>query len=105
VIADPDRVPYRPALRIVRSYARASAYDATNTAMRQSFFAGAEEIAVPVTLAFGERDRLIRPVRLPIPGARSLILPGCGHIPMWDDPGLVSRLILDGVPEPMAWAR
>ncbi|MEA2302411.1 MAG: hypothetical protein QOE44_2946 [Solirubrobacteraceae bacterium] len=105
VIADPDRVPYRPALRIVRSYARASAYDATNTAMRQSFFAGAEEIAVPVTLAFGERDRLIRPVRLPIPGARSLILPGCGHIPMWDDPGLVSRLILDGVPEPMAWSR
>jgi pimeloyl-ACP methyl ester carboxylesterase len=104
VVADPDRVPYRAALRIVRSYARASAYDATNTAMRQTFFAGAEDIAVPVTLAFGDRDRLVRPVRLPIPGARSLILPGCGHIPMWDDPDLVSRLILDGVPEPTAWS-
>jgi pimeloyl-ACP methyl ester carboxylesterase len=96
VIADPDRVPYAAALRIVRSYARASAYDATNTAMRQSYFDGAEEIAVPVTLAFGERDRLVRPVRLPTVGSRSLILRGCGHIPMWDDPDLVSRLILDG---------
>jgi pimeloyl-ACP methyl ester carboxylesterase len=96
VIADPDRVPYRSALRIVRSYARASAYDATNTAMRRNVFEDPERIAVPVTLAFGERDRLIRPVRLPIPGARSLILPGCGHIPMWDDPDLVGRLILEG---------
>ena len=51
---------------MVRSYARASAYDATNTAMRQNFFSGAEEIDVPVTLAFGERDRLVRPVRLAI---------------------------------------
>ena len=95
VIAHPDRVPYPAALRIVRSYARASAYEATNTAMRQSFFDGAEQIAVPVTLAFGERDRLVRPVRLATVGARSLILGGCGHIPMWDDPELVSRLILD----------
>jgi pimeloyl-ACP methyl ester carboxylesterase len=96
VVADPDKVPYAAALRIVRSYARAGAYAATNTAMRQTFFVGGEEISVPVTLAFGERDRLVRPVQLPIVGSRSLILRGCGHIPMWDDPGLVSRLILDG---------
>jgi pimeloyl-ACP methyl ester carboxylesterase len=95
VVADPDKVPYAAALRIVRSYARASAYAATNTAMRQTYFTGAEEIAVPVTLAFGERDRLVRPVRLPMVGWRSLILRGCGHIPMWDDPGLISRLILE----------
>ncbi len=96
VVADPDLVPYRPALRMVRSYARGGAYDATNTAMRQSFFEDPQQIAVPVTLAFGELDRLVRPARLPIPGARTVILPGCGHIPMWDDPVLVSRLILEG---------
>jgi pimeloyl-ACP methyl ester carboxylesterase len=96
VVAHPDRVPYRSALGIVRSYARASAYDATNTAMRQNFLEDPERIGVPVTLAFGERDRLVRPVRLPIAGARSLILPDCGHIPMWDDPALVTRLILEG---------
>ena len=71
VVADPDLVPYRPALRMVRSYARGGAYDATNTAMRQTFFADPQQIAVPVTLAFGERDRLVRPARLPIPGAWS----------------------------------
>ncbi len=96
VVGDPDRVPYPAALRLVRSYARASAYAATNTAMRQNCFQGAALIDVPVTLAFGERDRLVRPVRLANAAARSLILPDCGHIPMWDDPELVGRLILDG---------
>jgi pimeloyl-ACP methyl ester carboxylesterase len=95
VVADPDRVPYRAALRIVRSYARATAYDATNTAMRQNYFRDAAKLGVPVTLAFGERDRLIRPVRLETPWARSVLLPGCGHIPMWDAPELVGQVILD----------
>jgi pimeloyl-ACP methyl ester carboxylesterase len=94
-VAHPERVPYGAAYRMVRSYARATAYDATSTAMRQSFFSGAEQIAVPVTLAFGERDRLIRPTRTAIPGARSVILPDCGHIPMWDAPDLVTQLILE----------
>ena len=55
------------------------------------------KIAVPVTLAFGDHDRLIRPTRLPLPGARSIVLPGCGHIPMWDAPGLVVEVIASTV--------
>ena len=94
VVAHPGRVPWRDASRMVRSYARATAYEATSTAMRESYFQDAERIAVPLTLAFGEHDRLIRPVRLDVPGARSVLLPGCGHIPMWDDPALVTRLVL-----------
>ena len=93
VVAHPERVPRSAAIRMVRSYARATAYDATNVAMRQSHFTGASHIRVPLTVAFGERDRLIRPARLP--GARSLILPDCGHIPMFDDPALVTRLLLE----------
>jgi pimeloyl-ACP methyl ester carboxylesterase len=95
-VADPDKVPYGAALRMARSYARATAYGATNTAMRQGYFHDAEEITAPILLAFGEYDRLVRPVKLAVPGAQTVILPGCGHIPMWDDPRLVSRLILQG---------
>ncbi|WP_407697301.1 alpha/beta fold hydrolase [Streptomyces kebangsaanensis] len=31
-----------------------------------------------------------------IPRARLIRLPGCGHVPMNDDPALVARVILDG---------
>ncbi len=95
-VADPDKVPYHAAWRMVRSYGRAAAYDATSTAMRQSYFHDPDEIHVPVLLAFGERDRLIRPVHVSAPAFRTVVLPGCGHIPMWDDPALVSQVILQG---------
>ena len=97
-VANPDRVPYHAAWRMVRSYGRSTAYEATSTAMRQGHFAAPEEIRVPVTLAFGEFDRLIRPAR--IDGFRSVMMPGCGHVPMWDDPELVSDLCLAGSGDP-----
>ncbi|MBC9714879.1 alpha/beta fold hydrolase [Streptomyces sp. TRM66268-LWL] len=56
--------------------------------------------SVPVTIAWGTRDRLLlrrQGVRAKhtIPGARLVRLPGCGHVPMNDDPALVARVILD----------
>ncbi len=57
--------------------------------------------AVPVTVAWGTRDRLllrrqgVRAKRA-LPAARLVRLPGCGHVPMNDDPALVARVILDG---------
>jgi pimeloyl-ACP methyl ester carboxylesterase len=30
-----------------------------------------------------------------MPGASLTMLPGTGHVPMWDDPDLVARTILD----------
>jgi pimeloyl-ACP methyl ester carboxylesterase len=95
VVAHPDRVSRQAARRMVCSYARATAYDATNSAMLSTHFTGAEAIEIPLTVAFGELDRLIRPARLRARGARSVVLPGCGHIPMWDDPELVVKLILE----------
>ncbi|MFB7466700.1 alpha/beta fold hydrolase [Streptomyces sp. NPDC056224] len=55
---------------------------------------------LPVTIAWGTRDRLLlrrQGVRAKhtVPGARLVRLPGCGHVPMSDDPALVSRVILD----------
>ncbi|MFI8436892.1 alpha/beta fold hydrolase [Streptomyces sp. NPDC079020] len=55
---------------------------------------------LPVTVAWGSRDRLLprrQGVRAKhtIPGARLVRLPGCGHVPMHDDPALVARVVLD----------
>ncbi len=56
---------------------------------------------VPVTVAWGTRDLLlvrrqgVRAKRI-IPKARLIRLPGCGHVPMNDDPALVARVLLDG---------
>ncbi|MCZ9349705.1 alpha/beta fold hydrolase [Streptomyces mutabilis] len=56
---------------------------------------------VPVTVAWGDRDRLLLPrqgirAKRIIPRARLVRLPGCGHVPMNDDPALVARVVLDG---------
>ncbi|MDF3299587.1 alpha/beta fold hydrolase [Streptomyces tropicalis] len=58
-------------------------------------------IGLPVTVAWGTGDRLLlrrQGVRAKqiIPRARLVRLPGCGHVPMSDDPALVARVILDG---------
>ena len=55
--------------------------------------------SVPVTVAWGTRDRILRPrqadrARERLPDARHVPLPGCGHVPMSDAPDLVARLIL-----------
>ncbi|MGW1941549.1 alpha/beta fold hydrolase [Streptomyces goshikiensis] len=55
---------------------------------------------LPVTIAWGVHDRLLlrrQGVRAKhtVPGARLVRLPGCGHVPMHDDPALVSRVVLD----------
>lgn len=55
---------------------------------------------LPVTIAWGSQDRLLlrrQGVRAKhtIPGARLVRLPGCGHVPMNDDPAAVARVILD----------
>ncbi|MEC4020786.1 alpha/beta fold hydrolase [Streptomyces sp. H27-D2] len=55
---------------------------------------------VPVTIAWGSRDRLLprrQGIRAKhtIPDARLVRLPGCGHVPMSDDPARVARVILD----------
>ncbi|MFF8595934.1 alpha/beta fold hydrolase [Streptomyces sp. NPDC015220] len=56
---------------------------------------------IPVTVAWGAKDRLLvrrQGVRAKqiIPRARLVRLPGCGHVPMNDDPALVARVLLDG---------
>ncbi len=56
--------------------------------------------SVPVTVGWGERDRIFgvhqaERVRAGLPSARVVTLPGCGHVPMSDEPDLVAGLILE----------
>lgn len=57
---------------------------------------------IPVTIGWGSRDRLLLPrqgvrAKRTIPEARLVRLRGCGHVPMNDDPALVTRVVLDTV--------
>ncbi|MGH3936423.1 MAG: alpha/beta fold hydrolase [Pseudonocardiaceae bacterium] len=56
---------------------------------------------VPVTIAWGARDFLFRRPRAEsvmqlIPHVQLLRLPGCGHVPMNDNPDLVAHVLLTG---------
>jgi pimeloyl-ACP methyl ester carboxylesterase len=56
---------------------------------------------VPVTIAWGMADRVLPPsnarvARRQLPTAKIVPLPGCGHVPMTDDPELVARVLLEG---------
>jgi pimeloyl-ACP methyl ester carboxylesterase len=96
VMVRPDLVPAAAAAHIVRAYATAPAFVATNNAMRSGHFDGLDRIEVPVALAWPDHDRLVAPpARLP-PQIRSRVLVGCGHLPMWDAPDQIARFLLEG---------
>ena len=94
-VGHPERVPPECAARLVRSYVTAPAFEEANAAMRADVFKGIEHIDAPVTLAWAELDRLVAEPRGGVRGARRVVLTGCGHIPTWDDPPQVSRVLLD----------
>jgi pimeloyl-ACP methyl ester carboxylesterase len=56
---------------------------------------------LPVRIAWAARDRTIpferygRPILAALPDAEHVTLPGVGHVPMFDDPGLTARTILE----------
>jgi pimeloyl-ACP methyl ester carboxylesterase len=93
-VAHPERVPRKDAARMAGTYIAAPAYAATNREMRADHFRGAADVDVSVTLAWGERDRLVKARDPGIPGARTVTLEDCGHVPTWDDPEQVTQVIL-----------
>lgn len=93
-VAHAERVPPAAALRLVRAYADAPGFDDVNRAMRAGRFTRLEHLRVPVTLAWPEYDRLVaKPAHLP-PTVHSVALPDAGHVPMWDTPEAVAKLLL-----------
>jgi len=96
--ARPDLIPAKEGRELVLGWIDSSGYDGANKAMRTHVFDPTDYPDLPVTLAWGDRDRLLappRPERRPA-GSRYLVLHGVGHTPMWDDPELVAQTLLAG---------
>ncbi len=95
--ARPAEVPYEVALAAARGLAGSPGYLAALDGTLDNRFERAAMVKpdVPVTVMFGDRDRILPP-RLQqqdvAPAhARWLVLPSCGHAPQWDAPGTVLR--------------
>ncbi len=96
----PARLPVAPARAAVQALGRCPGFDATLKATAHRRLHGAQQVAAPVTVAFGSRDAVILRRRwrnfgeLPA-DTRSAPLPGCGHLPMSDDPAAVTDVIVE----------
>jgi pimeloyl-ACP methyl ester carboxylesterase len=93
----PGRLSPEYARRAVRAMGTCPGFPATMRATEPRGYLAGPPIDAPVTVAFGSRDHLLRSRsrrldELP-PGTRVVALPGCGHVPMADDPGAVAALI------------
>ncbi len=100
--ARPDRMTTDAAVAAVRNFADSPAVPSALEALRHGHFTGGDQIDVPVTMIWGDRERLLprrerqaaRSVRA-VPGARLVWLHGCGHAPMWDDSEQVADAVLE----------
>jgi pimeloyl-ACP methyl ester carboxylesterase len=99
-IFHPERLSPGEAEAIASAYVTAPAYDEASALMRAGSVEELKGIKVPITLAWAEHDTLVRtrplPAKLLPKGVEQVQLPGCGHVPTWDDPDLVARVILAG---------
>jgi pimeloyl-ACP methyl ester carboxylesterase len=96
--AKPWRVPSGDAALATRNLATSSGFHATLPLLAT---VAPGDLDVPVTIAWGARDRLLiarqgRRARAAMPRATHLRLEGCGHVPTWDDPEQVAGVLLAG---------
>jgi pimeloyl-ACP methyl ester carboxylesterase len=101
MFARPRRLTQEQAARAIRAMAGATSYAEARRFITSQAPDGLDEVRCPVTIAWGTKDRLLRPRQAPrwvaaIPGARLVELPGLGHAPMSDDPELVAATIVEG---------
>jgi pimeloyl-ACP methyl ester carboxylesterase len=96
----PERLSPGDAAAVARAYVNAPAYPRASQLMRTSRVEHLEQVKAPITIAWAEHDRLVRnrPLKAGILPKRvkQVELPGCGHVPTWDDPELVARVVLEG---------
>lgn len=96
----PAWVPVDQALGDIRGFRRAlpALYVLLDAATP---FAGQIDRTVPVTVAWAARDLVLPPwqarvAKAALPHAEHLMMRGVGHVPMWDDPAQVARILLRG---------
>ena len=99
VCARPWRIDPDEAREAIEALADADAFPETLDRAIAGRAEGLSDIRTPMVIAWGTRDLLLLPRQgrrctRAIPGAELRELPGCGHVPMWDDPDLVAHTIL-----------
>ena len=99
--ARPWRIPAPEAVATLRNLARSPGFEPTLAGFTGWRFRDGAELRCPVTIAWGQRDRLLIPrqanrARRALPQARHVTLTGCGHVPTWDDPEQVANVLLEG---------
>jgi pimeloyl-ACP methyl ester carboxylesterase len=103
VVSKPGQLTAEQAAADVEAFGRAA--DALKAVLAAADdFAGRIPADVPVTIAWGAKDRLLPRrqalvAKTVLPEARFVLLPGCGHVPMTDDPQLVADVLLRGSAE------
>ncbi len=102
IVARPRRVPPAAARDMLHGAANCAVYmEALNELRAGDFPPELGQIDCPVRIAWGTRDRVLPLAhcrdrfRQLVPEAEYVDLDGLGHVPMWDDPELVARTILD----------
>jgi pimeloyl-ACP methyl ester carboxylesterase len=95
----PSKVPYALANQAIHDMATAPGFRQVLHGAERTGFRDGAAIQVPVTVAFGSRDRVIPPIlarrRGELPAhARWIEIKGAGHVPMFDEPGAVAALLL-----------
>lgn len=100
LIARPWRMPAEDAIRATHDLAGCAGFYATlPDVIGHDWRFG--DLDVPVTIGWGTRDMVLIPrqarrARRRMPRATHVWLPGCGHVPTWDDPELVATVLLAG---------
>lgn len=102
LMARPGNVTAEAAMAFFTGAANCTVFaDAVAQAAAGNAFDELGPIEVPVRILYGTRDRLIRwpacyqRMQRMVPQAEFVPLPGLGHMPMWDDPEVVVRRILE----------
>ena len=102
LVAHPERVSAADAVAMFQGAAGCSVTkDALELAGSEGAFDDLGPIDCPVRILYGTRDRIVRwpshygRLKRILPDAEYVALEGMGHLPMWDDPDVVARRILE----------
>jgi pimeloyl-ACP methyl ester carboxylesterase len=100
LVAHPARVSPDQALGDLRGFVYARPALRTLLAAAHPFD-GEIPVDVPVTIAWAARDLVLPPwqaetAKRALPHAEHIMLRGVGHVPMTDDPSLITQVLLHG---------
>jgi pimeloyl-ACP methyl ester carboxylesterase len=97
------QVPAAEALALARSSLRCDIVEDVYAILRagDASLHDLDRVTVPTLILWGAKDRILPlethapRLREEIPGVEFRVVPGIGHTPMWDDPGLIATAIAD----------